>query len=174
MLMTLVKKGVDVWYFLSLISVALSTFVRELQYTYRWVANQPLGTWMTLIKCKIRYMNGSIFQNFPNMNQNWFKFWKNRVILLTSGPKLSRLVYKWVTFSWKIGICMVLLSNSVAAHPYQNQTWVPPWIIGAHRWQLTHEKERKKQNKTKQNKTKQKKKNSMGCKWWCLNYPNSR
>ena len=29
-------------------------------------------------------------------------------------------------FSWKIGICMGLLSNSMAAPPYQNQTWVPP------------------------------------------------
>ena len=40
--------------------------------------------------------------------------------------KLSRLVYELVTFSWKIGFCMGLISNSVAAHPYQNQTWVPP------------------------------------------------
>ena len=29
-------------------------------------------------------------------------------------------------FSWKIGICRGLLPNSVMAHPYQNQTWVPP------------------------------------------------
>ena len=39
---------------------------------------------------------------------------------------MSRLVYEWVTFSSKTGICMGLLSNSVATHPYQNQTWVPP------------------------------------------------
>ena len=39
--------------------------------------------------------------------------------------KFGRLVYEWVTFSWKTGICMGLLSNSVAAHPYQNQTWAP-------------------------------------------------
>ena len=62
-----------------------------------------------LLKCKIWYMNGFIFQKFP-------KF----------GPTLDWLVYDWITFSWKIGICMGLLSNSAAAHPYQNQTWVPP------------------------------------------------
>ena len=39
--------------------------------------------------------------------------------------KFGRLVYEWVTFSWKTGICMGLLSNSMAAHPYQNQTWAP-------------------------------------------------
>ena len=39
--------------------------------------------------------------------------------------KFGRLVYEWVTFSWKTGISMGLLSNSVAAHPYQNQTWAP-------------------------------------------------
>ena len=40
--------------------------------------------------------------------------------------KMQNLVYEWVTFSWKIGTCMDLLSNSMAAHPYQKQTWVPP------------------------------------------------
>ena len=39
---------------------------------------------------------------------------------------MAQLVYEWVTFSWKIGICMGLLSNLTAARPYQNQTWVPP------------------------------------------------
>ena len=52
---------------------------------------------------------GWFFKSSPNLSQ-----------------KLDRLVYEWVTFSWKIGICMGLLSNSVVAHPYQNQTWVPP------------------------------------------------
>ena len=62
-----------------------------------------------LKKCRIWYMNGSIFQNFPKFE-----------------PKLGRLVYEWVTFSWKIGICMGLLSNFAAAPPYQNQTQVTP------------------------------------------------
>ena len=53
-------------------------------------------------------------------------FWKFLWFCSKFCPKLSRLVYEWVTFSWKIGICMGLLSNSTAAHPYQNQTWVPP------------------------------------------------
>ena len=58
-------------------------------------------------------MNGSVCQNFPKQ------------ILEKLGAKLVGLVYEWVTFSWKIGIYMGLLSNSMAAHPYQNQTWVP-------------------------------------------------
>ena len=57
-------------------------------------------------------------QIWAKIGSNLRKFWKKLVILF--------MVYEWVTFSWKIGICMGLLSNSVAAHPYQNQTWVPP------------------------------------------------
>ena len=66
-----------------------------------------------LKKCEIWYMNGSIFQNFLR----WFC------------SKLGRLVHKWVTFSWKIGICMGLISNSSTARPYQNQTWVQPGFL---------------------------------------------
>ena len=33
---------------------------------------------------------------------------------------------KWSLFLEKIGLCMGLLSNFVAAHPYQNQTGVTP------------------------------------------------
>ena len=73
--------------------------------------------------------------DFPNVPLIWAKigsnlrtFWKNRVILIKIWPKNGpiALVYEWVTFSWKIGIYMGLLSNSVVAHPYQNQTRVPP------------------------------------------------
>ena len=76
-------------------------------------------------------MNGSIFQIFPNLSQNWLKF--NKIYEKLGDfaqylPKLVRLVYEWVTFSWKIGICIGLLSNYAAAHPYQNQTWVPPRV----------------------------------------------
>ena len=56
-------------------------------------------------------MNGVIFWNFT----------KFEPIIL---EKLGRLVYEWVTFSWKNGICTGLLSNSAASHPCQNQTWV--------------------------------------------------
>ena len=42
------------------------------------------------------------------------------------GSKLDWLVYEWITFSWKIPLCMGLLSNSMAAHPNQIQTWVTP------------------------------------------------
>ena len=81
-----------------------------------------------LIKCKICYMNGSIFQNFlefkPKLAQIQENFGKIRWFCSTFGPKLDRLVYEWVTFSVKIGICMYLLSNFVAAHLNQNQTWL--------------------------------------------------
>ena len=37
------------------------------------------------------------------------------------------MVYEWVTFSWKTGICMGLLSNSVAAHiPTKTKLEYPP------------------------------------------------
>ena len=74
-----------------------------------------------LIKWKIWYMNGSIFKNFPKFEPKILSG-KNPKI----GQKLSRLLYEWVTFSWKISIWMGLLSNSAAAHRYQNQTWVSP------------------------------------------------
>ena len=48
--------------------------------------NQPLGIRMTLVKCKIWYMNGSLFQNFPKFEP---KFWKNRLILLKIWPKIG-------------------------------------------------------------------------------------
>ena len=84
-----------------------------------------------LIKRKIWYMNGLIFQMFPKFESNLAQIQENfgKIGWFCSkfGQKMDRLVYERVTFSWKIGICMGLLSNSVVAHPYQNQTWVPPW-----------------------------------------------
>ena len=66
-----------------------------------------------------------------NVSQIWAQilenFGKIGWFCSKSDPKLSRLVYEWITFSWKIGICMGLLSNSEAAHPYQNQTLVILW-----------------------------------------------
>ena len=95
------------------------------------VANKPLGMWMTPYK-----MQNLVYEwlNFSKFSQIWAKIGsnskkkkkkkKNRVILL----KIGKLVYEWVTFSSKIGrpLCKGLLSNSVMAHPYQNQTWVTP------------------------------------------------
>ena len=63
------------------------------------------------------------------IGSNLRKFWKNWVILHKIFPKSGQMVYEWVTFSWKIGICMGLLSNSVVACPYQNQIWVPPRVL---------------------------------------------
>ena len=73
-----------------------------------------------LIKCKIWYMilmDGSIFQKLVILFKIWLKI----------GPIGILMGYFFLkNFSWKTGICMGLLSNPVAAHPYQNQTWVPP------------------------------------------------
>ena len=38
---------------------------------------------------------------------------------------LGDLVQGWVPFSLKVGICMGGVSNFPAAHPCQNQSWVP-------------------------------------------------
>ena len=68
-----------------------------------------------LIKCRIWYMNGSIFQTFPKFQpklaQIFKKFGKIRQFCSKFGPKLGWVVYEWVTFSCKIGICMGLLSQ---------------------------------------------------------------
>ena len=66
---------------------------------------------------------------FSKFSQIWAKIGKIGWCYLQFGPKSGQLVYEWVIFSWKIGIYMGLLSNSVAACPYQNQTWVPPWGV---------------------------------------------
>ena len=44
-----------------------------------------------LIKCKIRYMNGSIFQNFPKIGSNLIKFMKNQEILLNIWHKIGSI-----------------------------------------------------------------------------------
>ena len=71
-----------------------------------------------LIKCKIWYINGLIFQNF-----------------LKFEPKLAQISEFFKKIGWfcsmghfflKIGICMGLLSNSMVARPYQNQIWITP------------------------------------------------
>ena len=67
---------------------------------------------------------------FPNFPQNWLICKKilEKIGWFCSkfGPKLGRLVYDRVTFSLKFFIYMGLLSNSAAAHPYQNQILEPP------------------------------------------------
>ena len=68
-----------------------------------------------LIKCQIWYTNGSIFSKFePKLAQFQVTLWKIRWFCSKFGPKLNRLVYKYVTFSWKIGICIGLLWNSTS------------------------------------------------------------
>ena len=77
---------------------------------FHWNYERSFGTWI-----------GRLFKIFPNLSQNKFysKF----------GPNLSRLVYEWVTLSWKIGTCMGLLSNSMAANPYQKPNLSTPGYV---------------------------------------------
>ena len=76
-----------------------------------------------LVKCRIWYMNGSIFKIGSNLR----KFRKKLVILFKIWPKIAADWYiNGLLFLEKLVFVMGLLSNSVAAHPYQNQAWVPP------------------------------------------------
>ena len=69
---------------------------------------------------------GRFYKIWPNFSQNWLKFMK---ILEKIGNFVQNLAQNradWymngLLFLERNGICMGLLSNSVAAHPYQNQT----------------------------------------------------
>ena len=66
---------------------------------------------------------------FSNLSQTWFKF-KN--ILEKSGDfaqKSVRLVYEWVTLSWKIGICTSLRLNSAQHIPTNTKLEYPPGSV---------------------------------------------
>ena len=74
-------------------------------------------------------VNGWIFQNWAKISLDLRKVWKNWVILLKILPKIKQIgtfngsiFLENLVFTWYFG----LLSKSAAAHPYQNQTWVPP------------------------------------------------
>ena len=87
--------------------------------------------------CSPKYSNMQMIDTYLSLTSKWW-FWclnlnhhllfgQTMGILLQIWCKIGSIeLYEWVTFSWKIGTCMGLLSNSAAAHPYQNQTWVPP------------------------------------------------
>ena len=61
----------------------------------------------------------SIFQNLAKFEPNWLKFKK---ILEKIGNFVQNLAQNGLLFLEKLVFAWVLLSNSVAAHPYQNQT----------------------------------------------------
>ena len=68
---------------------------------------------------------GRFFKIWPHMSQNWLKFKK---ILEKIGNFVQNLAQNWADWYMnglhflKNWFCMGLLSNSVAAHPYQNET----------------------------------------------------
>ena len=72
--------------------------------------------------------------NFSKFSQIWAtigldfrKFWKNCVILLKILPQIKQIGQYFLKTWYLFGIFIGLLSKPAAAHPYQNQTWVPPW-----------------------------------------------
>ena len=88
---------------------------------YEWpLLNSKSGIWM-----------GWFFQIWPNLSQNWLKFKK---ILEKVGIFVQNLAQNWANwyingllFLEKLVFVWVYFQILVAAHPYQNQTWVPPW-----------------------------------------------
>ena len=76
---------------------------------------------MTLYKMRNLVYKWIDFSKFPNLSQN---FGKNWLISLKILGRIGRIVYEGVTFFLKkwVFVSMGLLSNSVVAHPYQNQT----------------------------------------------------
>ena len=91
-----------------------------------WYMNDPLKN------AKSDIWMGRFFKIWPNLSQNWLKFKK---IL----EKIGNFVQNLGQNFWPIGIWMgyffleklvfvwVYFQIPWAAHPYQNQTWVPPW-----------------------------------------------
>ena len=83
-----------------------------------------MGSQTSLLVMTPYKMENLIYEwvDFSKFAQNWLKFKK---IFEKSGDFAQnlaqncqgRLAYEWVTFSWKIGTCMGLLSNSVAVGP---------------------------------------------------------
>ena len=77
-----------------------------------WVAKSA-SIWLTPYR-RIWYMNGSIFQKLRkvgNFAENLVQLWADW--------------YEWVTFFFKIGIFMGVLSNFAAARPYiKTKLWV--------------------------------------------------
>ena len=63
------------------------------------------------------------FKIWAQTGSNLRKFWKNQVILLKIDPIG---VWKGHFFLKNLFLYKGLLSNSMEARPYQNQTWVPP------------------------------------------------
>ena len=83
-----------------------------------------------LIKCKIWYINGV---DFSKCSQIWAKIgWIIRKFWKKSGDFAQNLADWYMNgsfFSWKIGICLGLLSNFAVAYPYQTKLKYPPGPI---------------------------------------------
>ena len=73
---------------------------------------------------------GRFFKFFPNLSPNWLRFKKILEKSCDFAQNFAPYRADWYMngslFLENIGIYMGLLSKSVAAHPYQNQTLEPP------------------------------------------------
>ena len=82
-----------------------------------WVAKsgRQVHQWVPFFS-KTWYFDGSIFQNFLKFAPKWRKFQRK---ILIFGTWMGR-------FSFKMGTWMGGISKIPAAHPYPDQSWVPP------------------------------------------------
>ena len=90
-----------------------------------WVANQPLVYEWSFIKCKFWYELFLISQHFPKLDKigsKLKKIFKTGWFCSKFCQIFGQLVYEWVHFSWKISICMGLLSNSAIERPYKTSS----------------------------------------------------
>ena len=102
-----------------------------------WVAKsgRQVHQWVPFFS-KTWYFDGSIFQNFLKFAPKWRKFGT----LMVNFLKFSEISPKWRKFqrkilifgtwmghfSFKMGTWMGGISKIPAAHPYPDQSWVPP------------------------------------------------
>ena len=72
-------------------------------------------------------MNGSIFQIFPNLSQNWLKFNKiyEKLGDFAQYCQIGRLVYEWVTFLEKLVFVWVYFQITLQHIPTKTNLSTP-------------------------------------------------
>ena len=90
-----------------------------------------------IIKHRFWYLNGSIFQNFPKLSQNWLKFirkfWKNRTILLKIRAKIGQIGI-WMGHCFLKNWYLYGPTFKFCGGMHDDQTWVG--YLRAYFWKL--------------------------------------
>ena len=113
-----------------------------------WVAKSGRQVHQWVLFSKTWYFDGSIFQNFLNFAPKWRKFgtligqlFKNFSKFAPKWRKFQRKILIFGTwmghFSFKMGTWMGGISKIPAAHPYPDQSWVPPRAMPL-MWEWSH------------------------------------